>query len=102
MIMNLLLYHIEAETKWLPFSRWHFQMHFLELQSLYFDGNFIEICSPGSNQQYSSIGSDYGLIKWCIHASLSLSELNCTKASLEDSSIVYLQTYMCVFMNFNG
>ena len=24
------VYHIDAETKWPPFRRWHFQMHFLE------------------------------------------------------------------------
>ena len=36
-------------------------MHFREWILLYFDENFIEICSPGSNQEYSSIGSDNGL-----------------------------------------
>ena len=29
-------------------------------QLLYFDENLIEICSPGSNERYSSIGSDNG------------------------------------------
>ena len=29
--------HIEAETKWLTFSRWHFQMHFLEWKCMNFD-----------------------------------------------------------------
>ena len=29
--------HIEAKTKGLPFSRWHFQMHFLEWKYLNFD-----------------------------------------------------------------
>ena len=51
----------EAETKWLPFRRRHFQMPFLE--------------------QYSSIGSDNYLKQWwldyrSIYASLSLNELN--------------------------
>ena len=27
-IVNITLYHIEAETKWPPFSRRHFQMEF--------------------------------------------------------------------------
>ena len=30
-------YHIEAETKWPPFSRRHFQMHFLEWKCMNFD-----------------------------------------------------------------
>ena len=29
-----------------------------EIVVLYFDGNFMEICSIGSNKQYSSIGPD--------------------------------------------
>ena len=36
-------------------------MHFHEWKILYFDLNFTEICSWGSNSQYSSIGSDNGL-----------------------------------------
>ena len=36
-------------------------MHFHEWNILYFDSNFIEVCSWGSNWQYSSIGSDNGL-----------------------------------------
>ena len=28
--------HIEAETKWPPFRRWHFQVYFLELKLLIF------------------------------------------------------------------
>ena len=38
-------------------------MHFLEWKLLYFDENFIEISSLGSNQQYSIIGSDNGLVQ---------------------------------------
>ena len=38
-----------------------FQKYFLERKLVYFDKIFIEICSPGSNWQYSSIGSDNGL-----------------------------------------
>ena len=39
------LTHIEAETKWPPFRRRHFQMHFPEWKYLNFDSNFTEICS---------------------------------------------------------
>ena len=44
-----MLYHIEAETKWPQFSRWHFQMHFLEWKCINFDRCFTEVCSQGSN-----------------------------------------------------
>ena len=36
---------IEAETKWRPFRRRHFQMHFLQLKCLNLDYNFTEVCS---------------------------------------------------------
>ena len=52
--------HIEAETKWTTFCRRHVQTHFLEWKWLYFDQNFIEICSQASNLQYASIGPDNG------------------------------------------
>ena len=42
--------------------RRHFETHFLEWKSLYSDYNFTEICSQGSNLQYSSMGSDNGLV----------------------------------------
>ena len=29
--------HIEADTRWLPFSWWHIQMDFLELNYMNFD-----------------------------------------------------------------
>ena len=38
-----------------------FSNAFLEWKLLYFDENFIEMCCPRSNLQYSSIGSDNGL-----------------------------------------
>ena len=38
-------YHIEAETKWTPFSRRHFEVHFLEWKCLNSDWKFIEFCS---------------------------------------------------------
>ena len=35
--------HIEAETKWLPFSSQHFQMHFLQWKCINFYSGFTEI-----------------------------------------------------------
>ena len=82
--------HIEAETKWTPFRRRHFEVHFIEWKCLNSDWNFIEICSEGFNQQYPSIGSDDGLapsrrqaiiwtndgiVYWRIYTSLGLNEL---------------------------
>ena len=37
--------HIEAETKWTPFRRRHFEVHFLEWKCLNSDWDFIEVCS---------------------------------------------------------
>ena len=54
--------HIEAETKWQPFLRWHFQMLFLEWKCMNFYQYFTEVCTQGSNQQYFIIGSDNGLV----------------------------------------
>ena len=42
-------------------SQTTFQMHFLEWKCLNFNWNFTEVCSQGSNWQFSSIGSDNGL-----------------------------------------
>ena len=36
---------ISPWTKWMPFPRQHFQMHFHEWKVLYFDLNFIEVSS---------------------------------------------------------
>ena len=43
-------------------GRRHFQLHFIEWKYLNSNENFTEVCALGSNQQYSSIGSDNGLI----------------------------------------
>ena len=40
-----LIYHIEAGNKWLPFSRLHFWMHFLDRKCLNFYQDFTEVCS---------------------------------------------------------
>ena len=37
-------------------------MHFLENIYLYFDLNYIEVCSRGSNWQQVNIGLGYGLV----------------------------------------
>ena len=57
-----LCYHIEARTRWLTFSRRYFQMNFLQRKLLYFDSNFIEICSQGPSWQKPSTDSDNGLV----------------------------------------
>ena len=43
--------HPHPWTKWPPFRRLHFQMFFREWKVLYFDWNFTNICSEGSNWQ---------------------------------------------------
>ena len=45
-----------GQDKWPLFTKWYFQMHFLEWKRKNFDEDF-----TGSNQQYSSSGSDNGL-----------------------------------------
>ena len=44
MVENVILWHIEAETKRPPFSRRHLQMHFHEWKCMNFDSNFTEVC----------------------------------------------------------
>ena len=58
--------HIEAETKWPPLARQHFQVHFLEWKLTNFKWNFTEICSLGSDWQYGSIGWDTDAWVGCI------------------------------------
>ena len=49
MLWNILIptahWHIEAETIWPPFCRWHIQMQIVEWKYMNFDWNFTEICS---------------------------------------------------------
>ena len=42
---------ISSWTKWMPFRRQQFEMHFYEWKFLYFDSNFTEVFSFGSNWQ---------------------------------------------------
>ena len=44
------------------FKKAFFQMHFLDWNCINVDWDFTEICSQGSNKQYSSIGSDNCLV----------------------------------------
>ena len=53
---------LRPRTKWPPFSRRRFQMHFHEWKRKNFDYDFTEVCSQSSNQKYRSIGSDNGLV----------------------------------------
>ena len=46
---DLINKHIEANTKWPPFRRRHFQMHFLEWILLNYNFNYTEACSLWSN-----------------------------------------------------
>ena len=48
-------------TKWPPFCRRYFQMHFCAWKVSYFDHNFTEVYSWGTNWQQPSIGLDNGL-----------------------------------------
>ena len=101
----------------------HFQMQFFHRRWLYFDQNFTKVCSQGSNQQQSSIGSDNGLARnrrqaiiWasdgldylCIYVSLSLNELiksiHFTTLKIHTSNCrvyIYEHTVWFMFWNFN-
>ena len=48
-------------NKMAAISRRHSEMDFLEWKCMNFDWSFTEVCSYGSNLQYSSIGLDNGL-----------------------------------------
>ena len=53
--------HIEAEKKMVAIFQTIFWNRFSSMESIKFDWKVIEICSKGSTQQKSSIGSDNGL-----------------------------------------
>ena len=84
----------------------YFQVHFHEWKVLYFDSNFTDICSKGSNWQSPSIGLDNGLapnrrqaiiwtnanpIHWRIYAALGGDEL-IKHGTIPDSSPLYNHT----------
>ena len=77
--------HQDPWTKWSPFRRRYFHLHFCQWKVLYFDYNFTAVCSSGSKWQWPSTGLDNGLasnrrqaiiwtnadaIHWHIHAAL--------------------------------
>ena len=77
-------------TKWPLYPRQYFEMHLHGWKVLYFDSNFTEVCSKGSNWQQVSTGSGNGLVlnrwqaitwtnagpvHWHIYAALGTDEL---------------------------
>ena len=52
---------LRARQNGQPFCRGHFQIHFLEWEILYFQPNFIDVCSQVCTWQQASIDSDNGL-----------------------------------------
>ena len=76
---GVLFQHIEAETRWPPFSRWHFQMHFVKRKWISISLKFVK--GPINN-----IPSLVQIMAWHrpvnkplsepIYASLGLNELN--------------------------
>ena len=82
--------HIEAEPKWQPVWRWHFQIRFLQGNLLYFLFKFHSNMFPWSNWSFDIIGledvfalkrrqaitwTNDVLVCWRIYASLCLSEI---------------------------
>ena len=82
-------------------------MHFLKRKFINFNYNFTEVCSHGSNQQYSSTGSDNGLaperqqaiiwtndglLYWHVYALLGLNELMGTQHMHRCICVVCLNT----------
>ena len=57
---EIIIQHIQTETKWPPFMEDVFKA-FWWMKCINFAKDFTEICSFGSNRQYSSTGSDNGL-----------------------------------------
>ena len=47
--VSLSYWHIEADTKWPPFSRQYFQMASIERTCMHFGWNFIEVCCSETN-----------------------------------------------------
>ena len=87
-VMRGRVYHIEVDTKWLSFCKWHFEIHYLVSELLYF---FFQISrrfvSKGriDNKPALYIWSNDKLVYWGIYAWLGLDELY----RREDSMIYY-------------
>ena len=81
--MHLVMWHIETETKWPPFSRRHSQLNFLEWKRMNFDEHFTECCSQRHQltifehwfRYWLGAGhylNPWWLVYWSIYASLGL------------------------------
>ena len=86
--------HIEAKTKWLPFCKQHFQLHFLEWKSPYLDKNFTEIVASGLIENKSALVQ---LMAWGLCGTKPLPELmmtQCTDAYICDCLNVIIHVHM--------
>ena len=79
----ILYQHIEAETKLLPFPKWHFQMDFLEWKCMNFYKNFTEVCPK---VPVNNIPELVQIMTWCQPGNKPLSE----------PMLVSLMTYLCI------
>ena len=95
------LNHPPAWTKWPQFHKRCFRLHFLEWKFLFFDWNFAEVCSRGSNWQYKPstglyngfgpnrrqaiIGTNVGPIHWRIYAALGEMSWKIYEASMNQA-----------------
>ena len=83
MQINDLCLQIETETKWPPFSRRYFQMHFLEWKCMNFEWDFTELFPKG---QITKIRALVQMMAWRRIGDEPLSE----------PVIVILLTHICV------
>ena len=95
-------WHIEAKTKWPPFSRRHFQIHFLEWKCMNVDWKFTEI-SPINN-----IPALVQIMAWRWPGDKPLSEPmlvsllrhTCVILSPKFSKFLLVNLWKCIFRNF--
>ena len=70
--MRQSLKHIEAETKWPPFSRWHFQMHFFRMKNMWISIKILlEFVPKGP---INNIPACVQIMAWCRSSDKPLSE----------------------------
>ena len=80
------LYHMEVHLthwgreKWTPFSRQHFQMHYLQRKWVNFYQNFTEVLFLGVQLKYATIGLDNGLTPTRRQAIIWTNDGKCTDA----------------------
>ena len=90
---NIIAYHNEAERKWLPFCRQHFQTYFILWKFLFLDSNLPKFVPKGpiddnlglvqtialhrtGNKPFIWTNKGLAIVYWCIYASLGLDELS--------------------------